>query len=188
MKRTNLMAVVYAATKYYLLLIGFVWLTNISYAQGVDPAVTPPTLKDGSSWEAALRLKYHEQDYHYSIITVRFRIDDKGMLDTLYVDGGAKAQQDAFRGQLLLLNGKWKPQQQQGKSIKSKWMCFRWYISGAYHFPEGCTKNLWEEMKAGYAREELLFQCSTSPYKCRTYFIEGSDYFWFPPLYSEVQQ
>jgi hypothetical protein len=165
------------------------WCSSLTFSQTPNTANKPPTLLDGTKWEGKIRLWYREADYHTSVITVRFRISKTGTLDTLQIDGGPAIEKDSIRSQLMRLNGKWKPQISKGKPVLSKWMCFRWYISGFYGSVTGCTKDVWEGVKASYDREESLYQCTSSwdkPYTCRTYFIEGTDYFWFPPMYSEI--
>lgn len=173
------------------LMISLIWCSMLAFSQNANTANKPPTLLDGTNWEGKLRLVYSEPDYHTSIITVRFRISKTGMLDSLEVNGGPAIQRDSLRNQLTRLNGKWKPQVSKGKPVMSKWMCFRWYSNGYYGYPIGCTKEVWEEITAAYDREESLFQCTVDlnkPYTCRTYFIEGADYFWYPPFYSVIKR
>lgn len=159
------------------------------YSQSANTANMPPKLANGEKWEGKLRLVYTESDSHFSVITVRFHINEKKDLDSLQVDGGPQLQKDSLRNQLKKLDGKWKLQSANGKPIKSKWLCFRWYISGFYGPSEDTQRQIWHEMKAAYTREESLFNCTSAwnkPYVCQTPFIEGHDYFWFPPFYSEV--
>jgi hypothetical protein len=169
-----------------LLLIG---LTGHAYCQQKNSVPAPPSLLSGKNWESIPLLVYREPDDHSSIITIRFRINSMGLLDTLEVEGGPQVQKDSLRSQLLRLNGKWKPQQNDGRPVTSKWMVLRWYVSGFYGAASGCEGARWNEMKAAYRREAGLFDCSGGlgkPYQCRTYVIEGTDYFLFPPFYSEI--
>ncbi|WP_375444839.1 hypothetical protein [uncultured Fibrella sp.] len=180
-----------ASTWKWWFTVGLLWCSDLAFSQTANTANKPPTLRDGTSWEAKIRLWYREANDHTSIITVRFRISKTGLLDSLQIDGGPAVEKDSIRSQLVRLNGKWKPQLSKGKPVLSKWMCFRWYISGFYGAATGCEAAVGNEIKAAYDREESLYQCTSSwdkPYTCRTYFIEGADYFWFPPFYSYIQR
>ncbi|QIP15788.1 hypothetical protein G8759_25735 [Spirosoma aureum] len=159
----------------------------ITYSLGISmlPALSqssPPQLKNkkypGMSFYAGFRQKKDSA----TVVTVKFKLTETGFLDTLSVSSNApKDYYENLKKQLVEQNGKWKPQYTDGKSVPSKWLVYRHYVMG----PDSPSPSgRWKAIDEAYQRDYDLFRClhkGLKPIDCLTPYIEGPDFFLFPP-------
>ncbi|WP_147368084.1 hypothetical protein [Fibrisoma montanum] len=143
--------------------------------------VTPPQLKTRQTPGVNLYAGFGQKLDSATVVTVKFKLTQTGFLDTLYVSENApKDYYEKIRNQLKEFDGKWVPQQSQGHPEKSKWLIYRHYVVGPYSRKGG----VWAEVERAYQRDYDLFRCQHNPKRqiqCLTTYIEGPDFFLFPP-------
>lgn len=159
-------------------------------AQPKQAPIVAPYLKNGKKLDAVLRLGYRGETDKYVVITMKFKINASGILDTLSISENApKEFIEAAKQQLYSLNGLWIPQRNNGKSVLSKWLVIHYYISGFREDTNACASILQTDFLEAYKREEELFLCNKKvdpPLKCLIDYIEGSQYYLLPPLLSNI--
>lgn len=151
---------------------------------------TPPRLKDGRPIQNRLRLGYRGEVNQFIVITLQFKIDRHGNLDTLSISDNAPAPfVRAAQEQLASLNGQWEPQHVDGQPVDSKWLVYHVYIGGFREDSGECTRALQAQFHEAFRREEALFLCDKvmeRPLKCLIDYVEGYDRFLLPPLLSQT--
>jgi hypothetical protein len=143
--------------------------------------ISPPHLKTRYVPGIALYAGFRQLQDSATVITIKFKISETGFLDTLQVSPNAPSTYfDTIQKQLSGMNGKWNPEQNDGKPQKSKWLIYRHYVMG----PASRGARIWHEVKEAYKRDYDLFRCQHNPKRriqCLTPYIEGPDFFLFPP-------
>jgi len=149
---------------------------------------TPPHLKDKRQPGVSLYAGFRQKKDSATVVTVKFKLTETGFLDTLLVSPNApKDYYTILHKQLVALNGKWQPQLENGKPVPSKWFIYRHYVMG----PNGPNDSAWKQVKDAYQRDYELFRCMNNPKRplnCLTPFIEGPDFFLFPPEWYATYQ
>ncbi|GAB3507918.1 hypothetical protein GCM10027341_43160 [Spirosoma knui] len=162
------------------LLILLAFVDGICLGQKIDQ-VYPPQLKAKHTPGVNLYAGFSQEPDSATVVTVKFKISETGFLDTLVVSGNVpKGYYETIQKQLIDLNGKWVPQQSQGKAEKSKWLIYRQYVVG----PTNTKGGVWTEVERAYKRDYELFRCQHNPKRsidCLTTYVEGPDFFLFPP-------
>lgn len=179
---SNFQKMTYSSIK--ILLFHFFFILLISHHSIAQNR--PPVLKNGQALGSYLLLGYRAPVDSFTVIIVKFRLSVGGFLDTLYISNNAPAAfVKSTREQLSKLDGEWKPQFINGKPAKSKWLISRYYVRGFRESIDSCIKRREEELFDAYKREEELFSCTHkegAPRKCMIDYIEGYDYYLYPPM------
>ncbi|GAB3549681.1 hypothetical protein [Spirosoma fluminis] len=162
------------------LLVFLVLTKGISLAQKINQAI-PPHLKTQRTPGVNLYAGFSQKPDSATVVTVKFKLSETGFLDTLVVSGNVpKGYYETIQKQLIDLNGTWVPQQSQGKAEKSKWLIYRQYVVG----PTNTKDGVLAEVEQAYKRDYELFRCQHNPKRridCLTTYVEGPDFFLFPP-------
>ena len=144
--------------------------------------VIPPHLKTVRATGVGLYAGFRQPLDSAKVVTVKFQISETGFLDTLHVSPNAPTNYfGKIEKQLLDLNGRWNPQTSDGKPEKSKWLIYRHCVMGSNNRKAGVA---WTEVRNTCMRDRKLFRCHhklNRPMQCSTDYVEGPDFFLFPP-------
>ena len=175
-----------------LLVVIIMAVTITAMAQAAKDEATPPMLKNGEPFLKFIRLPQGEQPNTFKIVTLKFKISARGNLDTLNISDNASVEfVSSIQKQLTLLNGQWKLNYLNGHSVASKWVIIRFYVAGYREDSGDCLIRQEAEFIASYEREADLFECSVNLdhlRKCSTDYLEGYDYFLYPPWLSRAER
>lgn len=176
-----------------LLAIIFALMSQSAIGQLKSEVRQPPTLKNGKPFASFIRLEYSQVPNSFQIFTIKFKISNRGTLDTLSISDNAPTEfAKSVKRQLAKLNEQWKPEYTNGHlSLTSKWLVIRFYVAGYVSDTTECIRREEAEFVDAYQREADLFQCSVKidqPLRCLTDYLEGYDYFLYPPGLSRVEQ
>ncbi len=168
-------------------ILTFLLIGRISSAQEISQTI-PPQLKTQSTPSLSLYAGFRQQRDSAAVVTVKFKITETGFLDTLFVSSNApNGYFENIQKQLFKFNGKWIPQKRHGEFEKSKWLIYRHYVMG----PSNRNSRIWAEVESSYKRDYELFRCQHNPKRslqCLTPYIEGPDFFLFPPEWYPTYQ
>ncbi|QIP12578.1 hypothetical protein G8759_08060 [Spirosoma aureum] len=178
-------------TKVFVLILMLTTITN-AVGQSVKGVQTPPILKSGEPFLKSIRLTYTEKPNIFRTVSIKFKVSSEGNLDTLVVSDNTPSEfAISIREQLNRLNGQWKSQYLNGHPVASKWVIIRFYITGYKEDSNECLNKQEADFIAAYKREADLFDCSVDlehPMRCKTAYLEGYDYFLYPPWLSRVER